>query len=723
MATAAALASGPAAADTTTAGDGRTLTMDDLAVETADVSAIGTLPPTFAVSGNLTVAAGDTLELAAGTAVEFAPSTGLTVHGALRSLGTSADPVVLRVQQTGNLSAWAGIACDGASAVVLRNTSLASSLDLQVRGTSGVDLSNITYEGRLYLEGVGDSNFSDLRATPNPYDPGRPAVWAFNSTALYFVRADLTAGYGWGDIPTFDIRNSTDIGIRGLVVRTDNFQLTALAVTSTTGVHVHDMTLTSGPGGGAPGQVLDAESSTGILLEEVNASVPSPVGAFYGVSSNVTVRNATLPAQVPWSVWRDGGILWAVNSGPLRVAAEPGATVESWGLLMVEARYASGGPVRAGDAQAVNASFIRTSPILDGRTGWMEVLLWRNASASLNESSSYRVTATCNCTQASVVLGLVEGVPATATLLVGDDTPPSVLVDVPPLRTGQWATLDAGRSIDNDGVSTIGWSVVSGPAATGLPCAQAACDVRFDAPGTVTLIVLAVDPTGNRAERTVVAAIADVTAPALQPLVVPAGPVDQEAPFAAHVEAHDNDPAFMAVVQWFLDGVRVTGDGDNRTFSVGTVGAHTIAAVVGDASGNHARVEANVTVRDSTAPTIAAWSPSSGGLAVRVIALDGTIASDNVGVVEWSWHVAGPGAEYDLTGPDANATLPGPGRYDITLTAKDAAGNTANRTFSVTVDAPETQDLLPVLSAAVGAAAVAAVAILWRARARKPPAR
>ena len=95
---------------------------------------------------------------------------------------------------------------------------------------------------------------------------------------------------------------------------------------------------------------------------------------------------------------------------------------------------------------------------------------------------------------------------------------------------------------------------------------------------------------------------------------------------------------------------------------------------------------------DTTAPTVAVTTPTSTGTYAATsgtLAVSGT-ASDNVGVTQVSW-TTDRGASGVATGTTAwsIAAVPlGAGTTVITVTARDAANNTASATLTVTFTLP-----------------------------------
>ncbi|HYF45077.1 MAG TPA: metallophosphoesterase, partial [Acidimicrobiales bacterium] len=125
-------------------------------------------------------------------------------------------------------------------------------------------------------------------------------------------------------------------------------------------------------------------------------------------------------------------------------------------------------------------------------------------------------------------------------------------------------------------------------------------------------------------------------------------------------------------------------------------GSNAITVTAYDAAGNSATDTITVTYTpptgDTVKPTIAIQSPTTSSTwasSSEPVALSGT-ASDNVGVVTVTWTNAATGDTGTATGTTSwhvSVEL-ADGSNLITVTAKDAAGNTASDTLTVTYAAP-----------------------------------
>src|SRR5207245_10335596 len=112
------------------------------------------------------------------------------------------------------------------------------------------------------------------------------------------------------------------------------------------------------------------------------------------------------------------------------------------------------------------------------------------------------------------------------------------------------------------------------------------------------------------------------------------------------------------------------------------------------AAADHATASARRTVTlandDATPPTVAITSPTSNptfSTSTTPLTLGGT-ASDNVGVTQVTWtnnRGGGNGTAVGTTSWTASGIVLQPGANGLTVTARDAAGNTATDTLTVTL--------------------------------------
>ncbi|MBI3331950.1 hypothetical protein HYZ99_03245 [Candidatus Peregrinibacteria bacterium] len=168
------------------------------------------------------------------------------------------------------------------------------------------------------------------------------------------------------------------------------------------------------------------------------------------------------------------------------------------------------------------------------------------------------------------------------------------------------------------------------------------------------------------------------------------------------VSANAADNVGVTGVQFLLDGVNLSAEDTTSPYSVSwntttaTNGSHTLTARARDAAGNQmASAIVNVTVSnvvDTTPPAVSMTAPANGATVTGAVTVAAT-AVDDVGVagVQFLLDGANLGTE-DTTSPYSiswNTTTASNGSHTLTARARDAAGNTA--ASSVTVTTANTQ--------------------------------
>jgi len=175
------------------------------------------------------------------------------------------------------------------------------------------------------------------------------------------------------------------------------------------------------------------------------------------------------------------------------------------------------------------------------------------------------------------------------------------------------------------------------------------------------------------------------------------------------VSATAADNVGVVGVQFLLDGANLGTEDTASPYSVtwntatAANGSHTLSARARDAAGNTATASVTVTVNnpDTTPPTVSISAPANGATVLATITVSAT-ASDNVGVagVQFQLDGANLGAE-DTTAPYSvswNSTTVANGSHTLSAIARDAAGNKATATITVTVNNPVPDTTPPTVS-------------------------
>ena len=203
----------------------------------------------------------------------------------------------------------------------------------------------------------------------------------------------------------------------------------------------------------------------------------------------------------------------------------------------------------------------------------------------------------------------------------------------------------------------------------------------------------------------VFAATLDVVAPSAD--AGSAMTVDQGLP-ASFSGSGSSDNLGIASYAWdFGDGL--SGAGVAASHAYVSAGGYTATLTVWDYSGNSATATVQVTVRDTQAPIVR----GAGDRLVdegQPLFFDGTASTDNVGVTSYAWDF---GDGTNATTATASHVYARPASYAATLTATDAAGNSATSSFTVTVRSSALLGMIQLFEGIVVFLAIALAFLAW----------
>jgi PKD repeat protein len=214
----------------------------------------------------------------------------------------------------------------------------------------------------------------------------------------------------------------------------------------------------------------------------------------------------------------------------------------------------------------------------------------------------------------------------------------------------------------------------------------------FNTPGTFAITLTVMDATGNKLTQSLSIAIKDTTAPTANAGASQTVNEDTLLSFSG-ANSTDNDPAFSTTGRYywtFSDGATPRSfTGASASYTFATPGSYTITLLVLDAAGNFASSTFTATIKDVTAPTavITGGSPQTFN-EDSVKTLDGSSSADNdpnfgsTGNYTWTFT---DGVARTLFGKSTTYTFGTPGNYTITLTVRDAGGNSATATSTFVV--------------------------------------
>jgi len=281
-----------------------------------------------------------------------------------------------------------------------------------------------------------------------------------------------------------------------------------------------------------------------------------------------------------------------------------------------------------------------------------------------------------------------------------DGTAPTVVITTPTGETTYTATTTpltvTGTAADNVGVTQVTWSNDRGGSGTATgTTAWTAAGIGLQA-GANVLTVTARDAAGNTATDvlTVTYAPTDTTAPTVVITTPTTGTTHTATTTPLTVGGTADDAVGVTQVTWSNDrGGSGVAAGTTTWSAVGVAlqpGANVVTVTARDAAGNTATDVLTVTYSpaDTTAPTVVITTPTTGTTHTATtspLTLGGT-ADDAVGVtqVTWSNDRGGSGTAAGTTTWSASGIVLQTGVNVLTVTARDAAGNTGSGVLSLT---------------------------------------
>jgi PKD repeat protein len=206
-------------------------------------------------------------------------------------------------------------------------------------------------------------------------------------------------------------------------------------------------------------------------------------------------------------------------------------------------------------------------------------------------------------------------------------------------------------------------------------------------------------------QQALLSSVLDVVVP--RAVAGPAASVDQGTSTSFDGSGSSDNLAIASSTWDFGDGS--TAAGSTATHAYPNAGTYAATLTVWDYSGNAAIATRTITVRDTMAPV-----PRGGGDRTvdegQALFFDGSASNDNVGVTSYLWDF-GDGTTANTA--TANHVYAKAGTYPAKLTVKDAAGNNATNTFTVTVRSSALLGYIEILGGIVGLLVLLVGLLAW----------
>ena len=286
---------------------------------------------------------------------------------------------------------------------------------------------------------------------------------------------------------------------------------------------------------------------------------------------------------------------------------------------------------------------------------------------------------------------------AQLTVTLTDAVPPTITItdptDEPAYSTSAAVMSIAGTASDDVELAGVKWSSSAGGGGDCAGTTSWSADNIALAMGANVITVTAVDGAGNESTDTITVTRTDGTPPTVVITAPTSGATYATTVGTLAISGTADDDVGVVGVTWSNNrggsGACSGTTSWSKTGIVLYIGENVITVRATDAAGNYGTDTLTVTYTDVDKPSVTITSPTS---AETYLTQNGTIdlagtASDNVGVVSvtWSNNRGGSGACTGTTSWSKAGIPLYVGENVITVTAADAAGNTASDVLTVTV--------------------------------------
>jgi chitodextrinase len=287
-----------------------------------------------------------------------------------------------------------------------------------------------------------------------------------------------------------------------------------------------------------------------------------------------------------------------------------------------------------------------------------------------------------------------------------DTTPPTVTITTP-TTAATYSTSSSpltlgGTAADNVGVTQVTWANSLGGSGTASGTTSWTASGIALQGGTNLLTVTARDAAGNTGTKTLTVTYTppDTTPPTTNISSGPSGTITVTSATFTWIGADNVTPVASLVYAFRLAPLEPSfsafGPATSKSYTGLANGTYTLYVKARDAAGNEDPTPATqsftVSVPDTTPPTVTITTPTTAATystGTSPLTLRGT-AADNVGVTQVTWanSLGGSGTATGTTSWSASGIVLQSGTNVLTVTARDAAGNTGSKTLTVTYTRP-----------------------------------
>jgi TM2 domain-containing membrane protein YozV len=489
--------------------------------------------------------------------------------------------------------------------------------------------------------------------------------------------------------------------------------------------------------------VVFSEAVTGFVSSDVTlggtagatAKVVTGSGTTYNVAVSGMTQSGTITATIPAGAAQDG----AGNASLASTSGDNNVTYNAPDITppTVTINQASG------QADSTSNSPINFTVVFsEAVTGFAssDVTLGGTAGAtgkSVTGSGTTYNVAVSGMTQsgtvtASIPAGAAQDSAGNANLVstssdnsvtysVADTIKPAVVITAP-VNAATYSTISGNLSVggtasDNVGVTQVTWSNDRGGSGTATGTTNWTVSGITLSSGQNILTITARDAAGNTQTDTLT--VTYNTADTIQPVVAITSPTTSPTHITTsgslNIGGTSSDNVGVTQATWSNDrGGSGTATGTtNWTVSGITLssGLNVITVTARDAAGNTQTDTLTVTYNpaDTVQPSVAIISPTSSSTyntSSGSLNLGGT-ASDNVGVTQVTWgnDRGGNGTASGLNSWSVSGIALSSGQNILTVTARDAAGNTQTDTLTVTYNAADSTKPVVTITSPVNVAA------------------